>query len=138
MLGGCGGSNKETVPAQLGSEQPSAGAPVLPQLTLIAGNTGGAGFTDGIGASARFNAPSSIAVGADGAVYIADTGNNAIRKMVDGSVTTLAGFPGAGGHADGNGNAARFKSPKAITVDTLHNVFIGKHLVNSPCHGSDV
>lgn len=124
MLGGCGGSNKETVPAQLGSEQPSAGAPVLPQLTLIAGNTGGAGFTDGIGASARFNAPSSIAVGADGAVYIADTGNNAIRKMVDGSVTTLAGFPGAGGHADGNGNAARFKSPKAITVDTLHNVFI--------------
>lgn len=121
LLAGCGGSNDTPTPAV----QPGTGqAPVQPELTLVAGNTGGAGSTDGVAASARFNAPADIAIGNDGTMYIADTGNNAIRKMAAGSVTTLAGIAGLGGHADGTGTAARFNQPRSIAVDTLNNIFV--------------
>lgn len=56
--------------------------------SLYAG--GEAGFADGIGEAARFRVPSGLAVDRDGTLYVADTGNNAIRRIaVDRSVTTV-------------------------------------------------
>lgn len=87
-------------------------------VTTLSGMADIAGMTDGTGASARFNAPGSITT--DGtALYVADTGNHTIRKIViaTGAVTTLAGTAGTAGAADGSGTAATFDSPSGITTD---------------------
>jgi hypothetical protein len=47
------------------------------------------GFVDGNGAASRFNAPNALSVGSDGFLYVADTGNDAIRK-VDLSTATVS------------------------------------------------
>ncbi len=74
------------------------------------------GFADGVGAAAAFHTPSGIALDGAGNVYVADTGNNAIRKVApDGTVTTLAGGGGAG-FRDGKGGAAQFDGPLGVAM----------------------
>ena len=70
-------------------------------VQLLAG--GRRGFADGRGAAAAFDTPSHLAVGPDGALYVADTGNHAIRRVTpDGEVSTIAG-DGTPGGGDGPG-----------------------------------
>ncbi len=60
-------------------------------VSTLAGLPGIAGLKDGVGADAWFNQPLDLCLGADGALYVADTGNAAIRRVgLDGTVTTLA------------------------------------------------
>ena len=83
-----------------------------------------AGFTDGPAAGAAFDTPSALAIDRLGNLYVADTGNNAIRRVApDGSVSTLAGG-GAPGYLDGMGRAARFDGPVGVTVDHAGNVYV--------------
>ncbi len=87
-------------------------------VTTLAGSAGLSGSTDGTGSAARFNSPSGITT--DGTnLYVADTGNNTIRKIVisTGEVSTLAGSAGLSGSTDGTGSAARFNGPSGITTD---------------------
>lgn len=58
-------------------------------VTTVAGS-GAAGLADGPAAQASFSAPKGVAVGDDGAVYVADTNNSAVRKVLNGTVTTIA------------------------------------------------
>lgn len=51
------------------------------QLTVLAGTSGTNGSTNGSGSTALFNGPSGIAADAQGNVYVADAGNNLIRKV---------------------------------------------------------
>lgn len=82
-------------------------------VTLAGGNEG---FADGIGAAASFNTPSGIAIDAAGNLYVADTGNHAIRKVTpQGAVSTVAG-DGTAGFNDGVGVQARFNGPIGIAV----------------------
>ena len=94
----------------------------------LVGNPGGSGNEDGAGAVARFNYPKSMAIDSAGTVYVADTGNNTIRKLVFSgttcTVTTLAGTPGIAGTADGTGGAAQFNNPGGIAVDTGGNLYV--------------
>src|SRR5206468_12494596 len=84
-------------------------------VTTLAG--GAEGFADGVGTDARFNTPSGLAVDAAGAVYVADTGNHAIRRVdPSGRVTTVAGDGIAGWH-DGGGRSARFNGPMGVVLD---------------------
>ena len=86
-------------------------------VTTFAGTQNTAGLINGTGVAARFNSPRGITVDGAGNVYVADTGNNAIRMITPlGAVTTLAGN-GSAGSIDGTGAAARFKAPAGITVD---------------------
>ncbi|MCX6360892.1 MAG: hypothetical protein NT029_13860 [Armatimonadetes bacterium] len=88
---------------------------------------GVAGFSDGIGASARFSDPTSLALGPDGALWIADTSNQRIRCLLpNGTVYTVAGT-GAHGSADGRGNVATLAAPAAIAVDSGGQVFFTGH-----------
>jgi hypothetical protein len=81
-------------------------------VTLVAGEPGSAGFSDGWGSSARFSVPQGIAVDSLDNIYVADTNNYTIRKITAaGNVTTLAGKYPYKGSDDGTGNAARFKVP---------------------------
>lgn len=60
------------------------------QRTVVAGTAGTSGNKDGSAAGSLLRAPLGVAAGPDGAVYIADTGNSAVRRLKDGRVTTLA------------------------------------------------
>ncbi|HVW96409.1 MAG TPA: NHL repeat-containing protein [Mucilaginibacter sp.] len=93
-------------------------------VSTFAGN-GTPGFVNSTTAtSAEFNSPSGIAVDGSGNLYVADRGNNAIRKITAaGVVTTLAGFK-SGGFVNATGTDAGFKKPNGITVDGAGNVFV--------------
>ncbi len=93
-------------------------------VTTIAGTAGVSGSTDGTGLAARFHSPYGITT--DGTnLYVADRGNNTIRKIVisTGVVTTLAGSAGSSGSTDGTATSARFYFPKDIATDGT-NLFI--------------
>ena len=92
-------------------------------VTTLAGS-GTAGNADGQGTEAQFKAPTSLAVDGLGNLYVADDGNNRIRKITpSGSVTTLAGS-GNTGADDGYGTAASFNSPWGIAVDASGVIYV--------------
>ena len=92
-------------------------------VTTVAGSAPTAGSTDGTGSAALFNAPSGLAVDSSGTIYVADSLNNTIRKITStGVVTTFAGSAGVTGSADGTGSAAQFNLPRGVALDSAHNV----------------
>ena len=92
-------------------------------VTTLAGS-GISGFMDGNGTAAKFNNPSGIAVDASGNVYVADKGNNRIRKITpNGLVTTIAGS-GVAGYSDGFGINSKFNSPTSIIIDGSDNLYV--------------
>jgi streptogramin lyase len=94
-------------------------------VTTLAGTAGAQGSADDTGAAASFSDPFGAAVDSTGNVYVADTGNNTIRKITPaGVVTTLAGTAGVVGSADGTGTAASFDRPEGVAVDSAGNVYV--------------
>lgn len=62
-------------------------------VSTLAGSPGNTGSTNNTGSAARFTYPYGVAVDTSGNVYVADTGNNLIRKVApDGTTTTVAGI----------------------------------------------
>jgi sugar lactone lactonase YvrE len=97
----------------------------------IAGNVitvagrGTAGYVDGAAAKAAFNTPGNLVADANGDIYVADTGNEVIRKitMSTGMVSTYAGT-GVQGLNNGDLAAATFSSPYGIAIDAGGNIFV--------------
>jgi sugar lactone lactonase YvrE len=91
-------------------------------LSTLAGSK--EGFSDGAGAAASFNSPSSLAIDNDGNLFVADTGNDRIRKVTtEGQVTTIAG-DGTAGYKDGPAGQAQFNGPIGVAVDARGNVYV--------------
>jgi sugar lactone lactonase YvrE len=109
---------------------------VTPQgvVTTLAGTAGTSGAANGVNNNASFFQPSGIAVDGAANLYVADTGNDLIRKItpdaagVNWTVSTLAGAAGQLGDLDGAGSAARFYLPQGAAVDGLGNVYAGDSL----------
>jgi sugar lactone lactonase YvrE len=95
-------------------------------VTTLAGLAESTGSDDGTGSVARFTSPFGIACDAFGNVYVADTSNSTIRKIVasTGVVTTLAGLAGSFGSDDGTGSAARFTLPRGVACDASGNIYV--------------
>ena len=93
-------------------------------VSTLAGAAGIAGFADGAGGAARFSQPGAVAVDSNGVLYVADGGNNSIRRIMPGGVVgTLAGWTNAG-YADGVGTNALLNGPAGVAVDGMGNVFV--------------
>lgn len=92
---------------------------------LIAGSNDGT--SDGHGSSAQFSFPEKIALNAAGDLYVADHGNNRIRKITNitpsgGDVTTLSGT--VAGFLDGAVGKALFNQPYGVAVDETGAVYV--------------
>ncbi|QGQ97425.1 copper amine oxidase [Paenibacillus psychroresistens] len=105
-------------------------------VTILAGN-GVQGNVNAVGKEAKFNHPTDLAVAKDGTVYVADTLNNAIRKITaDGTVTTLNAASdrkvliasgqtiAAGDYLDGALTQAKFNEPSGIAIDAKGNLYV--------------
>ena len=128
------------------------------KVTTLAGAASNAGAINGRGAAARFNNAGffgsnqplyvansgvagtsgvayagGIAVDVAGNAFVADTGNNIIRKItVDGTVSTFVGVAGVSGALDGAVATATFASPSGVALDAAGNVYVadsGNHKI---------
>jgi len=111
---------------------------IIGKVWTLSGSAGEVGSTNGPSGTgllyALFNDPAGVAIDESHNIYIADAGNNTIRKLnwSTNAVTTLAGTAGSAGSANGTGSAARFRSPGAVAVDASGNVYVadtGNHTV---------
>ncbi|MFZ0828245.1 MAG: chitobiase/beta-hexosaminidase C-terminal domain-containing protein [Verrucomicrobiia bacterium] len=94
-------------------------------VSTLAGQAGNIGSADGTGTNALFNAPTGVAVDNGGNVYVADSGNNTIRKILPGGIViTFAGRAGTGGSQDGTGTNALLNAPASVAVDGASNVYV--------------
>ncbi|WP_276352709.1 stalk domain-containing protein [Cohnella caldifontis] len=85
-------------------------------------------YNDDVLSLAAFELPAGLAVDAQGNIYVADAGNNAVRKITkDGKVTTLAGN-GTIGSSDGIGSEVAFYHPSDVAVDAKGNVYVADTL----------
>jgi sugar lactone lactonase YvrE len=102
-------------------------------VSTYAGN-GTAGYRNGVTTSnyvksttdtvAEFNNPQGLAIDGQGNIYVADRGNNVIRKIsTTGRVITIAGTRTAG-YVDATGETASFSSPTGVAVDANGNVYV--------------
>jgi hypothetical protein len=111
------------VTVYVGSE--SGSGPVFNFVYTIAVNTlcglGTPGFADGDASVAKFNSPRGIAIDGLDNLYVADAGNQRIRRVsANGVVTTFAGS-GVAGFLDGDPATAKFNSPYDVAYDLINN-----------------
>ena len=94
-------------------------------VSTLAGSPLVSGTSNGVGSTARFNRPTSVAVDGSGTVYVADSSNFTIRKMTPaGMVTTIGGNARTGGSRDGLDSVARFYYPEGIAVDSSGLLYV--------------
>ncbi len=94
-------------------------------VTTIAGKAGEWGSADGLGLEARFNHPCGVAVDGQGTLFVADAGNQTIRRLKpDGRVSTIGGQVGQAGHTNGIAGAALFSNPQELAVDLAGNLYL--------------
>lgn len=103
-------------------------------ITTVAGK-GGAGFSGdgGPATQAQFNSPVGIAIDAAGNIYVADQGNNRVRKFtVGGTISTFAGTSAASFGGDGGpALSAAIQSPGTVVIDPSDGAIIISELNSS-------
>jgi sugar lactone lactonase YvrE len=116
---------------------------LLGYVLTIGGALGQAGMMDGLFEVSRFSGPSAVAPDPRGRIYVADSGNNRIRKLtsVPGYIGyySTATFAGSSeGSADGPATAAQFRNPSGIAADGEEIVYLadtGNHTIRKIANG---
>lgn len=112
-------------------------------ISTVAGEAGEAAYNgEGTATTRMLNMPWAVAVGLDGALYIADTGNSRIRRVTGGVISTVAGsnyqsYGGDGGPAV----QAALNQPYGIALDPAGDLYIadsGNHCIRKVSPGSGV
>jgi NHL repeat len=103
-------------------------------VSTIAGQAGIQGSADGTNSDALFARPYGIATDTAGDLFVADAGNDTIRKLsplgTNWVVTTIAGLTGFGGYLDGTNSNARFSDPLGLAVDSAGSIFVADYFNN--------
>ena len=103
-------------------------------ITTVAGNfTATYAGDGGLATEASLNNPTSVALDASGALYIPDQGNNAIRKVANGTISTVAGNFSMPPGFSGDGVRATTTSlnlPSSVVVDGSGNLYIDDNANN--------
>jgi hypothetical protein len=93
-------------------------------FTTLSGRTN-LGFANGAGSAAEFGRCAGVVVDASGNTYIADTGNNVIRKISPAGVAeTFAGQPGVAGSTDSASGTPLFSGPIGLALGTDGNLYV--------------
>ncbi len=111
-------------------------------VTTVAGHNNTAttttGYADGNALSSLFSLPVGIAVDGAGVVWIADTHNHVLRRLMGGVTSTQAGVGGTVGNVDGTGTAAYFNQPTSVVFTPAGTLVIadsGNHMLRT--YGTD-
>jgi sugar lactone lactonase YvrE len=95
---------------------------------IVAGGVGPPGYKGDGGPATRasLNSPSAVAVDTAGNLFIADTGNHAIRRVeaTSGTIVTLAGNGAPAFAPDGPASQNAFAFPRRLTLDPLGNLYV--------------
>ncbi len=95
-------------------------------VSTFAGTLNSYGLKDGTGATASFSFPIGLAIDKSDVLYVADSENHAIRKILPSAVVTTLAGNGVSGYADGDASnkLARFNMPRGLYVDALENIYV--------------
>lgn len=94
-------------------------------VTTFAGQAGTPGHRDGDVRLARFSDPRGLVISPAGEIFVADTGNHCIRRILpSGQVSTYAGIPGTSGFRQGLGSDALFDAPVAVARGTDGTLYV--------------
>lgn len=102
------------------------------KLSVVAGQLGQSGATNGVGTGARFNEPGGFVLADDGSLVLADTGNNSIRSVSAGALVNTVAGTGAAGATDAENASATFHAPVGMSADLAGNYLVAdqsNHLV---------
>ena len=114
--------------------------PTAGEVSTLAGS-GEPGSTDGYRLAAQFDAPRGVAVDSNGQLYIGDTANNLVRKIIINPLepltnqvrtVTMAGGNDVGYLDSADSDLARFNSPYGVALDNAGNVYVadkGNHRI---------
>lgn len=98
--------------------------------TFVGGGSTGPGngaLVDGSGATARFQGPAGMVFDGSGNLYVADEGNNVIRKITSAGVVTTYAGSGSTGYQDGPALTAEFAAPRGLAIDGTGNLFVAEY-----------
>ena len=112
-------------------------------ISTVAGNgTPGFGGDGSTATSAELLYPGAVAVDASGFLYIADTGNQRVRKVVNGNINTVAGTGTEGYSGDGGAaNKATLNAPSGLVIDSAGDIYIadfGNNVVREVSAGGTI
>ena len=100
-------------------------------VTTLAGNVGVAGSANGIGTNATFNYPHGVGVDTVDNIYVADTGNGAIRKITPGGDVSI--FASTYSFTEFNylgaiitNCCASYNNPYGVVIDTAGNLYVAE------------
>ena len=109
----------------------AGGQYLLYNSVTVPSNRGASGYTDGIGTSALFNKPSGVVIDSANNLFVTDSENNRIRKIVPGGVVTTVAGSGAIGNVDGQDVAAQLNYPTGIAIDSNSNLYVTCSIANT-------